>query len=257
ALHAAADVAAVDAEAAAGVWRKAAAEVDEEELRSAVQVAQRAAVERDGLARSLAELREELAGIRSRLELQGEGGLHDRLVEAQRLEAAVEAELRSVEDRAGAALLLLTTLTRHRDDAARAYGTPLRTELERLGAHVFGPGFALELDDELRISSRILDGDPVPWSELSVGAREQLAVLTRLAVATIVSPDGGVPVVFDDVLGFTDPGRLALMASAFESAAERCQIIVLTCDPDRYRHLARATTHCLARPREVGARQAG
>ena len=257
ALCGAAEVAAADAGAAVAVWRDAADEVDGDELRGAVQAAQRTAVERDGVARSLAAGREELAGIRSRLELQGEGGLHDGLAEAQRLEAAVLAELRSVEDRARAALLLLTTLTCHRDQAARAYGAPLRTELERLGALVFGPGFAVELDDELRISSRVLDGDPVPWSELSVGAREQLAVLTRLAVATLVSPDGGVPVVFDDVLGFTDPGRLALMAAAFESAAERCQIIVLTCDPGRYRHLARATTHCLARPREVGARQAG
>jgi uncharacterized protein YhaN len=97
----------------------------------------------------------------------------------------------------------------------------------------------------------------VPWSDLSVGAREQLAVLTRLAAATLVSADGGVPVVFDDVLGFSDPGRLALVATAFEAAADACQIIVLTCDPARFRHLARATTHCLTAPRGVGARAAG
>jgi hypothetical protein len=249
--------ASTQAEVAGAAWRAAAALVDDGELARAVQAAQRAAAERDGAARSLAELREDLAGIRSRLQLQGEGGLHDRLADAQRLAAAVEADLRSAEERAAASSLLLTTLTRHRDEAARAYGAPLRTEVERLGALVFGDGFAVELDDELRISRRVLDGDPVPWSELSVGAREQLSVISRLAAATIVSPDGGVPVVFDDVLGFTDPGRLARMAAAFADAAGRCQIIVLTCEPSRYRHLARATTLSLARPREVPARQAG
>lgn len=245
------------ARAAGAAWRAAAAEVDDGELQRALQVAQRTAAERNGTARSLAELREDLAGIRSRLELQGEGGLHDRLADARRLAAAVAAELRSAEERAAASSLLLTTLTRHRDEAARAYGAPLRVELERLGALVFGDGFVVELDDELRITRRVLDGDPVPWSELSVGAKEQLTVLTRLAVATIVSPHGGVPVVFDDVLGFTDPARLARMAAAFAAAADRCQIIVLTCEPSRYRHLARATTLSLARPREVPARQAG
>ncbi len=257
ALLGAAGSAAAQARAAGEAWSTAAAGVDGDELQLSVQAAQRTAAERDGLARSRAELREDLAGIRSRLELQGEGGLHDRLADARRLAAAVAAELSSVEERAAAASLLLATLTRHRDEAARAYGAPLRAELEKLGALVFGPGFTVELDDELRITRRVLGGDPVPWSELSVGAREQLGVLTRLAAATIVSPNGGVPVVFDDVLGSTDPGRLALMAAAFEAAAERCQIIVLTCDPARYRHLARATTHCLAQPREVGARQAG
>lgn len=257
ALLAAAESAAAHARAAGEAWSTAAAGVNGDELQRAVTSAQRTAAERDGLARSFAELREDLAGIRSRLELQGEGGLHDRLAEARRRATAVTAELCSVEQRAAAASLLLATLIRHRDEAARAYGAPLGAELERLGTLVFGRGFTVELDDELRITRRVLNGDPVPWSELSVGAREQLGVLTRLAVATIVSPDGGVPVVFDDVLGFTDPGRLALMAAAFEAAAERCQIIVLTCDPARYRHLARATTICLAGPREVGARQAG
>jgi hypothetical protein len=191
------------------------------------------------------------------LELQGEAGLHDRLAEARRRAAAATAERDAVEARAAAAQLLLRTLSRHRDEAARTYGAPLRARLESLGRLVFGHTFAVELDDDLRIAARVLDGVPVPWAALSIGVKEQLAVLTRLAAATLVSADGGVPVIFDDVLGFSDPGRTALVSAAFEAAAEDCQIIVLTCDPGRFRHLARATTHCLTGPREVGARQAG
>lgn len=242
---------------ATAAWHAGTADIDEAELERVERSASKATVDRNATADALAHLREQLAAVRSRLELQGEAGLHDRVAEAERASAAVAAELTAVEGRGAAARLLLSTLTRHRDTAARAYGAPLRVELERLGRLVFGPTFGVELDDELRVSARLLDGVPVPWSELSVGAKEQLAVLMRLAAATIVSPEGGVPVVFDDVLGFTDPGRLALMSSAFEAAAEHCQIIVLTCDPARYRHLARATTHCLTASWDANARRAG
>ncbi|MEX2659999.1 MAG: AAA family ATPase [Acidimicrobiales bacterium] len=245
------------AAAARATWQAARAQVAELDLEGAAQSAQRALTERDGLEGALRRVREDLAGIRSRLELQGEAGLQGRLADAESAAASADEELASVEARAAAAQLLHSTLSRHRDEAARAYGAPLRAEVESLGRRVFGEGFSVELDDDLRIAARLLDGVPVPWADLSVGAREQLAVLTRLAAATLVSADGGVPVVFDDVLGFCDPNRLALVASAFEAAAEHCQIIVLTCDPDRYRHLSRATTHCLTAPRAVEAREAG
>lgn len=245
------------AAAARATWQAALAEVADLDLEGAAQSAQRALTERDGLEGALRRVREDLAGIRSRLELQGEAGLQGRLAEAESAATAADEELASVEARAAAAQLLHATLVRHRDEAARAYGAPLRAEVESLGRHVFGEGFAVELDDELRITARLLDGVPVPWAELSIGAKEQLAVLTRLAAATLVSADGGVPVVFDDVLGFSDPNRLALVSSAFEAAAEHCQIIVLTCDPARYRHLSRATTHSLTAPRAIEAREAG
>jgi exonuclease SbcC len=46
-------------------------------------------------------------------------------------------------------------------------------------------------------------------------------------------------VVFDDVLTATDSGRLARVMAVLEEAAERLQVLVLTCHPERYRGLRR------------------
>jgi uncharacterized protein YhaN len=51
----------------------------------------------------------------------------------------------------------------------------------------------------------------------------------------LVSPTGGVPLILDDALGNTDPRRSAAMAEVLARAGERCQVLVLTCAPHRYR----------------------
>jgi len=78
------------------------------------------------------------------------------------------------------------------------------------------------------------------FDQLSDGAQEQLGLIGRLACATIVSADGGAPVVFDDALGWTDPTRLDRMGAAIRSAGQSCQIIVLTCTPGRYGNVGTA-----------------
>jgi hypothetical protein len=256
-LAAAAAAAREAAAAAVTGWQQAAAGDDPAALTTAERDVQRLRTEQRGLERSLTRLGEELGAIRARLEVHGEAGLHDRLAEARRRESAALAEREAVEGRAAAAHLLLTTLTRHRDEAARAYGAPLRAGSRTLGRLVFGPTFAVELDGELRIDARVLDGVPVPWAELSVGregaARRPQPPGRRHPGQRRRRGAGGVR----RRARLLRPGRVALVSAAFEAAAEDCQIIVLTCDPDRYRHLARATTHCLTAPREVDARRAG
>ena len=81
----------------------------------------------------------------------------------------------------------------------------------------------------------------MPFASLSSGAREQLAVLARLACGALVSPPasdgtpGGVPVIIDDALGYSDPDRLEQVGAALGVAGKDCQVIVLTCEPGRYR----------------------
>ena len=97
------------------------------------------------------------------------------------------------------------------------------------------------------VASRTLNGTTVPFSSLSGGAREQLAVLARLACGALVSPadangtPGGVPVIIDDALGYSDPDRLEKLGAAFGVAGKDCQVIVLTCEPGRYRGIGGAT----------------
>ena len=127
-----------------------------------------------------------------------------------------------------------------RDAAREAYSAPLREGIVGLGRKVFGADFAVELDDDLGIATRTLDGRTLPYRSLSVGAREQLGVLARLACALLVDPVEGVPLLFDDTLGHADPERLRAMAGVLALAGDRCQIIVLTCMPDRFAQVAGA-----------------
>ena len=165
----------------------------------------------------------------------GEHGLADRVARAEDAAAHARDELARAERQAAAAELLHDVMTRHRDEARRAYVAPFRAEVERLARLVFGPGTSVEVDhDTLQVTTRTHDGVTVPYEALSGGAREQLAVIGRLAAATLVSADGGAPVIIDDALGYSDSARLSGVGAALAAAGARSQVIVLTCAPARY-----------------------
>ena len=179
--------------------------------------------------------------LRVRLDTHGEAGLHSRLNDAKSEHQHLTREYQRIESRAQAAHLLHQTFERHRQDARQRYIAPFKEQIEQLGRIVFGPTFEVELDGDLRVAQRTLDGKTLDIEQLSVGAREQLAVICRLACAAIVSPDGGgAPVVIDDALGWSDPSRLQSMGAAIAVASRDCQVIVLTCTPGRYAHVGNA-----------------
>ena len=136
--------------------------------------------------------------------------------------------------RARAVELLRSVMTRHRDATRLRYVEPFRTELQRLGRPVFGPGFEVEIDSDLCVRNRTLDGCTVPYESLSGGAKEQIGILARLAGAALVAKEDTVPVLIDDALGFTDPSRMAKMSEVFDTVGAHGQVIVLTCTPSRY-----------------------
>ena len=177
--------------------------------------------------RALREITIELAVFGS----EGRQGKLDA-AETEREHAA--GEHTRVGGRARAAQLLRSVMTRHRDSTRQRYVEPYRAELQRLGRPVFGPTFEVDIDSDLCIRSRTLNGITVPYDSLSGGAKEQLGILARLAGAALVAKEDAVPVVVDDALGFTDPDRLAKMGELFDSVGSYGQVIVLTCSPDRY-----------------------
>jgi len=190
----------------------------------------------------------ELVQVRQRLSLWGEEGLHDRLAEA---EAEVEHRRReraSTERRAAAARRLFETLERCRGQARRAYVAPLKAKIDNFGRIVFGEDFSVEVGEDLRILRRTLNGVTVDFEHLSTGAREQLCVISRLACASIVASDGGVPVILDDALGWSDTKRLERLGAVLSVAGQDAQVLVLTCVPERYRHVGAANVVRLTRP---------
>ena len=181
-----------------------------------------------------------LAVLIDRLQQAQADGRYEIMEAAERELEEREATLTATHRRAKAVELLWNTLNKHRDTARQAYVRPLKEAIERLGAIVFGSGFEVGLGEDWSVLSRTLNSKTLPFDALSVGAKEQLGILTRLAAGQIVSKQGGVPLIIDDALGFSDPSRLETMGAAIAAAGKQCQIIILTCTPGRFTHVGSA-----------------
>ncbi len=189
----------------------------------------------------LRDNREEERELRASLKLRGEEGLYTRLGEAERRMRRLQRQHERLQARAHAAKLLYAKFAARRQQSRLRYHAPLVERIEEFGRIVFGSGFGVEVGDDLEVVRRTLDGVTLEVDQLSAGAREQLGLLSRLACAAIVSPDGGgAPVIVDDALGWSDPERLSRMGAAIGAAGRQCQIIILTCTPGRYAHVGNA-----------------
>ncbi|WP_087116574.1 AAA family ATPase [Corynebacterium urinipleomorphum] len=172
---------------------------------------------------------------------EGEGEKLDAARSALEVARVTRDRLRR---KADAVKLLRETLVAHRDAARAKYAAPFAQALQRYASQVFGPGTEFTLDDALQVQARTVGSTTVDLAQLSGGAKEQMALLTRFAIADMVaggdSADTHVPVVVDDALGATDPQRLALMNALFSQVGENSQVFVLTCFPQRFDRVAAA-----------------
>jgi recombinational DNA repair ATPase RecF len=92
------------------------------------------------------------------------------------------------------------------------------------------------LDDQLQISGVGTSRDAmISFTHLSQGAKEQLLLCLRLAVAAEVATSGHRLVVLDDVLVNTDGQRQQHVLDLLQTSASQLQILILTCHPERYR----------------------
>jgi hypothetical protein len=197
------------------------------ELTDAVEAAATLRERHEEIARTLHE-------IAAQLTVFGTEGRKGKLDAAEIQCEHARDEHDRVGRRARAVQLLRDVMVRHRDTTRLRYVEPFRAELQRLGRPVFGPSFEVDVDSDLCILNRTLNGRTVPYESLSGGAKEQLGILARLAGAALVAKEDAVPILIDDALGFTDPQRLVKMAAVFDTLGERGQVIVLTCTPGRY-----------------------
>ena len=181
--------------------------------------------------------------LKSRLQQAGTQGLGTELAEAERTLELLERKARSTKLKADAVKWLYQSLDKHRQAVRDKHAEPFKQEVERLGRLVFGGDFEVGLDEDMAIVKRTLDMKTIRMDQLSIGAREQIGVLSRLACASITSPNGkGAPVVIDDALGWSDTARLQSMGQAIADAGRKCQVIILTCMPGRYSNVGNAKT---------------
>ena len=234
--------ASVAAETAKTAYRAAQNQLDKADPDSLDALLSNAKAAQERHADNLQKNAERHTELQIRLTHDTERGPARDLDEATTSLEEARAHLERVSMRAAAAQLLHRVFSTHRQKARDRYAQPFREQIEILGRIVYGSGFEVALGDDLSITTRTLAHTTLDFDQLSTGAQEQLGLLARLACAMIVSSEGGAPVIFDDALGWTDPNRLTRMGAAISSAADNCQIIILTCVPDRYANVGIART---------------
>lgn len=188
----------------------------------------------------IADARSRLTELGALLDDRAGLGLFDALSEAKAQLEAAENEHARLHRAAAAAKVLHEVWLRHRDLAQVRYIAPFKDGLESLARLIFGADLHIEIDQNLRITSRTVAGQTVPFKQLSGGAKEQLALLGRLTCAMLIDEQDGAPLIIDDALGFSDPERLRALGLALSKVGKKAQIILMTCQPDRYQQVGQA-----------------
>lgn len=180
----------------------------------------------------------------------GQDGLGEIRDAARHKRDLARARLDRLAREAQALRLLHDTLTDAEREAKRTFLGPVTSRIEPYLRLLF-PGTEVALDDAMGISHIRRDGLDEPFASLSIGTREQLAILVRLAFADLLREKGHpASLVLDDALVYSDDGRFERMQSILHKAAKGQQIIILTCREREYRHLGAPIirlSECLAR----------
>lgn len=160
----------------------------------------------------------------------GRDGLGEQLSEIEGQIALRQRQLATTKAQADGARLLYETLAEAQRESKDRWLGPVR---ERVAPYLrlLHPDSQIVLnEDTLEIEHFVRAGVEEPFRQLSMGAREQTAVITRLALADILRGFGQPSIVIlDDALVNTDEERLDRMHLVLNKAAGSLQILILTC----------------------------
>ncbi|MGJ7499467.1 AAA family ATPase [Variovorax sp. ZT5P49] len=183
----------------------------------------------------------EITRLEAELEARGALGQEEAASEKRRELEHAARRCAELERRAKALDHLLKLLREKRSALARRLRAPLQKHLDHYLQILF-PGAQVEVGDDLspgRITRQGLRGaQSGAFEELSVGAREQMGVVARLAYADLLK-EARKPtlLILDDALVNTDEDRLRQMKRVLYDAATRHQILIFSCHPEAWRDL--------------------
>ena len=191
--------------------------------------------------KAVSELKQDIARLQALIEANEGIGVEEALEVAKADQLRIETQVKGFEQEAAVLRLLLDTLRAAESEAKTRYLTPVIGKVEPY-LRMLLPEAGIVLDENLGITGLARDGAQEDFDSLSGGTQEQIAVLTRLAFAELLS-DKGRPatVILDDALAFSDDDRIERMFDILMRAGEHMQILVLTCRKRLFTRLGAAT----------------
>lgn len=161
-------------------------------------------------------------------------GWHTELEEIREQIADHEKRLQALNRKAQAARMLREVLKEHKESAEKDYSVHFAKYINDLAKSFYGTDVYFNVSDSFEVVSRIMDKKEVEIKYLSTGAKEQLAILIRLALTQIVQVGEPFPVILDDEFAHSDPERIAMMNNIFSDFGDDQQFIMLTCTPEKF-----------------------
>jgi DNA repair exonuclease SbcCD ATPase subunit len=183
----------------------------------------------------------EILRCESELAAHGALGLEEKRAEQERELGAASRRVEELGRRAAALDHLLRLLQEKRAALARRLRAPLQRHLDRY-LNILFPGARIEVADDLSPGAITRPGprgtESGEFEALSLGTREQMGIVARLAYADLLQ-EAGKPtlLILDDALVNTDEDRLGQMKRVLYDAAARHQVLIFTCHPAAWRDL--------------------
>lgn len=178
-----------------------------------------------------------------RLEEAGAAGLGEQCANLEaELNAAREKQDRIVLE-AGAIRLLYQTILAAESDVNEKFLEPVIQRVQPYLNQVL-PDSRIHFSNGMVLAGLQRGSVMEPYESLSVGAREQLSVIARIAFADLLAEQGiTAPIILDDALVYSDDDRFTGAMKAIGEAGARHQILILTCHEARYRALGYPVAH--------------
>ena len=171
----------------------------------------------------------EMAALEAELRRDALDGIGERLAECEGDLALATRNLAALVAEVAALTMLDDEFERAEADTRAHYLGPVISRLAPYLQTVL-PGAALQLGESFGAEALQRREFAEPVGQLSHGTREQIAVLVRLGLARLLADTGEpLPLILDDALVYADDERIAASFAALRLAAERHQVIVLTC----------------------------
>lgn len=183
----------------------------------------------------------EITRLKIQLETLGADGLEEQRDDTRLELEAQQRRLDQLSRRASALTLLLDLLKEQRQEVTVRLQAPLQKHLNRYLKLLFADA-ELTVDETLKpdtLIRQLADGEERgDLDAFSFGAREQMGLITRLAYADLLQ-EARRPtlIILDDALVHCDQARREQMTRILFDAAQRHQILLLTCHPENWQDL--------------------
>lgn len=189
------------------------------------------------LSDEIQQLREAQSRLEGSLQTLGRTGITEEVAKLKGKKEQAEKQFSRASLKARAIKLLYETLVESEKNSKQQLAEPLMRRLEPYISELFSNS-TFSFDNGSFSVVQLERGSAEPFQNLSLGTREQISVLTRLAFAEVLS-ESGYPavVILDDALVYSDETRFERMQEVLKRASEKFQIIVMTCRERDYANM--------------------